>query len=477
MRILSVDDKQENLYMIEALLQGHGYSVSSAANGAEALHLLETQEIDCILSDILMPEMDGFEFCRKVKSDSRYCHIPFVFFTATYTGAKDEAFALKIGANKFLQKPCEPDVLLAAINEVLSCPEEGEGVPCPVPGAEDDVLKLYNERLVNKIEQKMLQLEQEILAHKKTEDILRQSETNYRRLFHSIRDALLVTDVHRRIINCNRAFGDLFGYSLDDLLGKQTLVLYESELQYHQMKQSLATLNDDSVQIFLVQFVTKEGKIFPGEVNLFRLYDDEERMTGYIGLIRDVTQRITAEKQQEDLEARLRQAQKMESIGRLAGGVAHDYNNMLSVILGYAQMGLSKVEPGMQVHEFLQQIVDAAQRSSAMTRKLLGFARKQPVVPKVLDLNETVSGMLKVLQRMIGEEVQVIWQPHANLPPILIDPSQVDQILANLCVNARDSMPTGGKISIRTALVSINDMLRLSHDQLSPGASATYGII
>ena len=468
MRILSVDDQAENRYMMECLLQGHGYTVSSAGNGSEALELLENQDIACILSDILMPEMDGFELCRKVKTDSRYCHIPFIVFTATYTGPKDEAFALKIGASKFLQKPCEPEVLIAAIEDVLSHPEEipgGLSTPCP----EEEVLKLYNERLINKIEQKMLQLEQEVRAHKKTEDILRQSETNYRRLFHCIRDALLVIDVHRRIINCNRAFGDLFGYNIEELLGQQTLVLYESEAQFHQMHTSLENLSDDSTQIFLIQFVTQSGRIFPGEVNLFRLYDDEEKMTGYIGIIRDVTQRITQEKQQAELEAQLRQAQKMESIGRLAGGVAHDYNNMLSVILGYAQMALSKVDQGMQIHDFLQQIIDAAQRSSAMTRKLLGFARKQPVVPQIIDLNETVAGMLKVLQRMIGEEVQLIWQPQADLASVLIDPSQVDQILANLCVNARDSMPRGGEICIRTAMVSLNDALCLSHDQLQAG--------
>ena len=111
-----------------------------------------------------------------------------------------------------------------------------------------------------------------------------------------------------------------------------------------------------------------------------------------------------------------------------------------------AQMALSKTKPGLPVHEFLRQIIDAAQRSAAMTRKLLGFARKQAIVPKVIDLNETVAGMLKMLRRMIGENIQLVWQPQAELWPVFIDPSQVDQILANLCVNARDAMPDGGKV-------------------------------
>ncbi|MDD2465114.1 MAG: response regulator [Desulfobulbus sp.] len=469
MRILSVDDKLENRYLMEALLKGHGFEVRSASNGAEALQCMEEEKFDCILSDILMPVMDGFELCRRIKADSRFCRIPFIVFTATYTGPQDEAFALKIGATRFVQKPCEPELLVQTITEVLDGSHTEVPPLCSFPAEEGEVLKLYNERLVRKLEQKMLELEQEVDARKKTEDILCQSETNYRRLFHSIRDALLVSDTHRRIINCNRAFADLFGYSLDELLGESTAIVYESEAQYHHLVESLQTLTDDPSQIFLIQFKTKEGRYFPGEVNLFRLYDDEERMTGYIGLIRDVTQRIEAERQQQQLEAQLRQAQKMESIGRLAGGVAHDYNNMLSVILGYAQMGLSKTKPGLPVHEFLQQIIDAAQRSSAMTRKLLGFARKQAIVPRVIDLNETVGGMLKMLQRMIGEQVQLVWQPQADLWPVLIDPSQVDQILANLCVNARDAMAVGGHIIIRTAMVSLTDLLRLSHGRMPAG--------
>jgi len=469
MRILSVDDKLENRYLIEALLKGHGFDVVSVSNGAEALEFLAKEEVDCVLSDILMPEMDGFELCRRLKGDSRFCHIPFVVFTATYTGPQDESFALKIGAAKFLQKPCEPEVLVEAIKEVLAQDAAEVVRPHTERNEEGEVLKLYNERLIRKLEQKMLQLEQEVEARTKAEDILRQSESNYRRLFHSIRDAILITDVRRRMVNCNRAFVDLFGYALEELIGQQTSVLYESQAQYHQMGTSLQSLTDDPSQIFLLQFKTKNDRFFPGELNLFRLYDDEGRMSGYISLIRDVTQRVEAEEQQHQLQAQLRQAQKMESIGRLAGGVAHDYNNMLSVILGYAQMAQSKTKPGMPVHEFLRQIIDAAQRSSAMTRKLLGFARKQAIVPQIIDLNETVEGMLKMLRRMIGEKINLVWQPQPDLWSVFIDPSQVDQILANLCVNARDAMADGGDISIRTAMVTLTEPLQLSHGRMAEG--------
>jgi PAS domain S-box-containing protein len=469
MRILSVDDKPENRYLMEALLKGNGFEVQSAGNGAEALELLARERFDCILSDILMPVMDGFELCRRVKADPRFREIPFIVFTATYTGPQDEAFALRIGAARFLQKPCEPDILVAAIREVLASARSAELAPSSIDAEEEEVLKLYNQRLVRKLEQKMLELEREIDARNRAEDILRRSESDYRRLFHSIRDALLVLDIHQRITNCNRAFVDLFGYPLEEMLGQHPSFLFEDQARYDRLGTELRSLSDDSTRIYQIRFRKKEGVVFPGEANVFRLYDDKGQMTGYIGLVRDVTQGVEAETQRQQLAAQLLQAQKMESIGRLAGGVAHDFNNMLSVILGYAQMALNKTGPGQPVHEYLLQIADAAQRSAEMTRKLLGFARKQAIVPREIDLNQAVTGMLKMLRRLIGEKISLVWQPQEGIWPILIDPTQVDQILANLCVNARDAMDQGGTITISTGMVSLTESLPLSHGRLPAG--------
>jgi PAS domain S-box-containing protein len=153
----------------------------------------------------------------------------------------------------------------------------------------------------------------------------------------------------------------------------------------------------------------------------------------------------------EKIEAQLHQAQKMESIGRLAGGVAHDFNNMLGAILGYTELALEQVKPDAPLHADLKQVYKAAQRSAELTRQLLTFARKQTVTPQVLDLNETVEGMLKLLRRLIGEDIDLAWLPGRNLWPVKIDQSQHDQILANLCVNARDAITGMGKITIETS--------------------------
>ena len=164
-----------------------------------------------------------------------------------------------------------------------------------------------------------------------------------------------------------------------------------------------------------------------------------------------------AEENREEMEKQLRQAQKMEAVGRLAGGVAHDYNNMTNVILGYADMALEKLDPDDPLYADLQEINGAALRSMELTRQLLAFARGQAIAPKVLNINEAVSSMLRMLQRLIGEDIKLEWAPGIAVWPIQIDPTQVDQILANLCVNARDAISGIGKISIETANAEFDD--------------------
>jgi two-component system, cell cycle sensor histidine kinase and response regulator CckA len=471
MRILSVDDRDENRYLVEALLRGNGHEVHSVANGAEALAKLQTSLFDLIISDILMPVMDGFELCRRVKADENLRDIPFIVYTATYTGPQDEAFAMKIGADRFIQKPCEPEIFMEAIREVMAAAKDGNLVGSSAPALpEEEVLKLYSERLVRKLEQKMLQLEKEVQARQNAEEVLRQSEKKYKSLYNSIRDAILVSDINRRIIDCNPAFVDLFGYSLAEIAGKQTVIVYENEEQFRQLGRVLKDhSDDDSSLLYTVHFKKKDGSVFPGEVNIFFLRNDERTIIGFIGLIRDITERVQAEKTQKNLESQLHQAQKMESVGRLAGGVAHDFNNMLSVILGYAQLALIKADPGSSLHDDLQEILAAALRSVDITRQLLAFARKQTIAPQVLDLNETVKGMHKMLLRLLGEDVDLAWIPTPNLWPVKIDPSQIDQLLANLCVNARDAITGTGRIIIETSMVTFDTLYCAHHSGFFPG--------
>lgn len=169
------------------------------------------------------------------------------------------------------------------------------------------------------------------------------------------------------------------------------------------------------------------------------------------------------------MEDQLRQSQKMESVGRLAGGVAHDFNNMLSVILGHTELALDELDPTHPAYEDLEQIEEAAKRSSDITKQLLAFARKQIVAPKVINLSDTVSTMLKMLSRLVGESIQIEYRLNQKVWPILIDPSQVDQILINLCVNARDAIEGTGKIIVETSTCTLDNDYCMNHQGFSPG--------
>ena len=180
----------------------------------------------------------------------------------------------------------------------------------------------------------------------------------------------------------------------------------------------------------------------------------------------NITERKRAEAEREMLQAQLTQAQKMESVGRLAGGVAHDFNNMLQAILGNTALALMDLALDSPLRGSLEEIEKSALRSADLTRQLLAFARKQTIAPKVIDLNDAVTGMLKMLRRLIGEDIELAWLPGPNVGPVYFDPSQVDQILANLCVNARDAIGGGGgKVTIETENVLCDATYVASHPE------------
>jgi two-component system cell cycle sensor histidine kinase/response regulator CckA len=187
------------------------------------------------------------------------------------------------------------------------------------------------------------------------------------------------------------------------------------------------------------------------------------------GIILDVTERKQAEAEKATLEEQLRQAQKMESVGRLAGGVAHDFNNMLGVILGHAELAIDQVDPSEPIRADLEQIHLAARRSADLTRQLLAFARRQTIAPQVLDLSQTVTGMISMLQRLIGEHIRLIWLPTPDLWKVKVDPSQIDQLLANLCVNARDAISGVGRVTIEMANATFDEEYCALHAGFVPG--------
>jgi two-component sensor histidine kinase/DNA-binding NarL/FixJ family response regulator len=232
-RILVVDDKEENLYLLRVLLEGHGYEVEQASNGSEALVKALASELNMIISDILMPVIDGFTLCRIFKADERLKHIPFIFYTATYTDPRDEKLALDIGANAFIIKPKEPDEFMRCIEEILVANKNGKFASQQKPAAgEEVVLKEYNEVLIRKLEHKMLELEQANKALEAEVAARKQAEENISTALQE-KDALL-KEIHHRVKNNMQVISSLISLQLNTdikTLAPEKIIAIAQELQ------------------------------------------------------------------------------------------------------------------------------------------------------------------------------------------------------------------------------------------------------
>lgn len=260
---------------------------------------------------------------------------------------------------------------------------------------------------------------------------------------------ILVTDHRRTILYVNPAFARSSGYSNEELRGRKLGSLRSPRHDaafYTRMKE---TLDSGRVWIGTIFNRGREGRDFEIEGAVSPIRDPSGKITHYLAVGRNMSRF-------RNLERELYQAQKLESVGRLAGGVAHDFNNMLSVIVGQTELALLEIHPAEPARKRLQEILKIANRSADLVRQLLAFARKQTISPRVLDINEIVESMLNMLRRLIGEDMELLWNPGANIWPVKMDPTQLDQILANLCVNARDAIAGVGKITISTGNVEFD---------------------
>lgn len=310
---------------------------------------------------------------------------------------------------------------------------------------------------------------QDIEHRKRIETALLESEERFRLLVKNSSDCLVVLngDGSQRYVSPGAE--RMTGYPVDELQGSRLeRIIHPEDIGAVRAAWDEALAHPEKTVTVRYRHMhrTREWAHFEAIAQSFL---DEPSIAGVIASVRDISDTVEATAERERLQQQLTQAQKMESVGRLAGGVAHDFNNMLSVILGHSELAERELGEGHPLHLHLQEISRAATRSADLTRQLLAFARKQTVIPKVLDLNETVEGMLKMLRRLIGEDIELLWQPGDDLWPVRIDPSQVDQLLANLCINARDAIADTGRVTIRSATASFDPAYCAVHLDVTPG--------
>jgi len=304
---------------------------------------------------------------------------------------------------------------------------------------------------------------QDITERERARQSEREAERRWRQYVEHAPYGVFITDEHGRYLEVNPAASRITGYSEEELLSQgipDIIVDEDRELAVR----SFRTVQETGETRDALRYVHKSGEKRWWLVSAVRLSD-----TRFMGFVADIHERKLAEEERERLKDQLAQSAKMESVGRLAGGIAHDFNNMLQVILGNCELALAKLTGDDRLRDRLLEIHDAAESSANLTRQLLTFARQQPVAPCALDLNETVGGTLKMLQRLLGEDVELSWLPLAGAWPVFIDPVQVEQILANLAVNARDATPGSCTITITTGNVTLDEAAVQRHPGAAPG--------
>jgi two-component system, cell cycle sensor histidine kinase and response regulator CckA len=315
----------------------------------------------------------------------------------------------------------------------------------------------------------------DITEQNKAEAALRKGEERFRTLVEIAPEGIFVQS-QGNFLFLNQAMTQLLGASkAEELLG--TSFWERIAPEYHELVHQRIKFQDETglpAPPRELDYLRMDGSRVPVETTAGPIHFQDQ--DAHLIFVRDRTAHEQAEANRENLEKQLRQAQKMESVGRLAGGVAHDFNNMLGIIIGNAQLASMEIEPGSSIYHSLQEILKASQGAADTVRQLLAFARKQTISPKILDLNQTIPGMLKMLGRLIGEDIELRWLPGKAIGNVRLDPSQLNQILANMVVNSRDALPGNGVITLETGNAVFDADFCRSHSECLPGEYACLAV-
>ncbi len=319
---------------------------------------------------------------------------------------------------------------------------------------------------------------QDITGHKKIEEALQESEKKYRTILRDMEEGYYEVDLAGNFLFFNDPMPKSGGYSRDELMGTNYRDYMDEEtakVVYKLYNQVYTT--GTPVKGFEWKIRRKDGTESYLEASIFLKRDSKGNPMGFRGLVRDVTQRKKQEEERRQLEAQLLHSQKMEAIGRLAGGIAHDFNNLLTTILGYSDLVMTALGRDNPLYGDMEQIMRSGKRAASLTRQLLAFSRRQIIQPVVLDLNRVIRDMKKMLGHLIGEDIQLVTTLRSDLWKVRGDPGQIEQVIMNLAVNAKDAMPLGGKLTIETANVDLDDGYARNHGvEVIPGPYVMFAI-
>ena len=422
--ILIVDDDPRLRKTLSDVFKAKGYTPITAATGKEALDKVREEGPALALIDLKLEDMSGLEVLRGIKECSPGTECIVITGHASQESAIE---AVNLGAYSYVRKPSDMEQLLLTM--------------------------------------------QRAIEKREAEEELRESEERYRTLVDNSRDAILMLDNERKIVSCNQAFLDLFGYKKNEVEEESIRIIHQSDDSFHSFGKTVYPVIEKSGSVMLEwEFIRKDGTIISVETVVSAIKSSDGSITGYVSVPRNITHRKKEEEEKKKLESQLIQSQKMEAIGRLAGGIAHDFNNLLTTIIGYTELMLMQVDKDSPLRTGMEEIKKASDRAANLTSQLLAFSRKQMIQPVVLNINYPLAEMDKMLRRLIGEDIDLVTILEPELWKVKFDPGQVDQMVINLAVNAKDAMPEGGKLTIETANLDLDEAYARQHGvELKPG--------
>ncbi|MDM8540289.1 response regulator [Desulfococcaceae bacterium HSG9] len=437
--ILAIDDRQDNLFSLLALLKSMipGCTVVTASSGKQGIEKAKTENPDTILLDIYMPIMDGFEACRILKSDPATKHIPVIMLTAVNTDSTSRVKGLEIGADAFLTKPIDRFELTAQVNAMLRIKKA------------EDILRKESEILEQRVEERTAelvkqteQLKAEIQERHQVEKALKESEQRYSLLFNISHDAIFVhgitNGVPGKFTEVNDSTCKRLGYSREELMRMSPIDIDAGGMD-EDRRLALEMMEKNGHCIFEMVHVSKAGHKIPVEISSRVFESAGERYV--LSIARDITERKLAEQEKQRLEMQLRQQQKLESIGTLASGVAHEINNPINGVMNYAQLIVDQLNKDNPLTEYATEIIHETKRVSAIVRNLLQFSRCEKRSHSPARITDIADGTLSLIKTVIRhDQIMLEIDIPDDLPEIKCHSQQIQQVLMNLLTNARDAI-------------------------------------
>ena len=510
--ILVVEDSSTQAQALKCILERHDFVVSVAGNGSEALSCMGERKPTIVMSDILMPEMDGYELCRRIKNDDRFKDLPVILLTSL-SDPQDVIRGLECGADNFITKPYDEKYILSRIqynlaNKHLKDIERTQfGVEVILAGEKyfiksdriqilnmllssyevavqkngelmkvRDELMSFSKKLEQKVQERTAALSEEIAERMRMEAALRKSEERYRSLAIATTQIVWTTNAEGEVADDIPMWRAFTGQSEDEVKGWRW-----SDALHPTDRQSTCERWAHAVVTRTLYDAEYRLRRSDGEYRYFSAHgipvlEEDGTVREWVGACTDITDQKLAEEERKKLEEQLHHSQKIEAVGQLAGGVAHDFNNILSLIIGYANLTVESMQENDPARAYLNEVLKASGRAAALTESLLAFSRKQTVNLAVIDLNEVMKGGEKFLHRLIREDIELKIS-YASCPlAVMADGGQIEQVFMNLVTNARDAMPYGGKLAIEMSRTTLDQDFVQTHGFGKAGVHAVVSV-